>query len=147
MADNDKRRNNNLAGWNAARQSGHAYPLIDAQVEELERGLRLQLPAPTPVQVALIQAARGLYGSILLTQKHILAPHSKVKRLGNLYMNLPTLTSNFLRCLRSLGVVGIGVAADSDEDGPPADATPEQLREWSRRYVERRQAEAREAQP
>lgn len=109
MADGKR---NSLEAWN---RNGARYPEIDEKVASFEAGLRAQIPEPTAVKEALIMAARGLYASILLTQRHILAPYAKMKRTGVLYVNLPTLSSNFLRTLRALGVIGDPPEEDEDD--------------------------------
>jgi hypothetical protein len=45
--------------------------------------------------------------------------------------------SELRRCLRSLGMVGdSGEQREDPSSGPPANATDEMKREWSRKYVE-----------
>lgn len=124
------RRMTNIEAWHA---HGSRHAEIETAVVAFEADLRASLgDAITPGQSALVECAAALLGGILLVRRRLLK--GRRGRYGNLLEQLPLLSGALTRVLRTLGA---SKGAGNDPNLPPADATPEELRAWSRGYVER----------
>jgi len=135
---------------NMARLRAGEKPMpsaVERKVAAFRELLETQSAAiPEPGRSALIASACANYAAVLLGEAKLLRLSRRPHKLDDIVANLAPHSSNLLRALRALRLVGF--EADPDADAPPANATPEELREWSRAYVEKRHAEARgEAQP